>query len=132
VEDDELGMMFMTCHPALSQEARVTLTPKVAGGFSVGEIARAFLVEETAIAQRLVRAKQVLRDRDVAFGPPDAAAMGERLDSDGGSREFDRDRAWRSRAITSKRRLRSVMRSRRTGRKRTGRVSSSATTSCGR
>jgi len=55
LEDDELGMMFMTCHPALSQEARVTLTLKLAGGFSVGEIARAFLAEERAIAQRVVR-----------------------------------------------------------------------------
>ena len=59
-DDDELVMMFMTCHPALAPDARVALTLKVVGGFGVGEIARAFLMQEPAVAQRLVRAKRTL------------------------------------------------------------------------
>lgn len=81
VEDDQLGMMFMTCHPLLSRDARVALTLKVVGGFGVAEIARAFLAQEAAVAQRLVRAKRVLRDLEVPFGPPAAADLPERLDS---------------------------------------------------
>lgn len=79
--DDQLAMMFLTCHPALSREARVALTLKIVGGFSVGEIARAFLASESAVAQRLVRAKRLLRDRDVPFASPAGADMVERLDS---------------------------------------------------
>jgi RNA polymerase sigma-70 factor (ECF subfamily) len=81
IDDDQLGMMFLTCHPALPQETRVALTLKIVGGFSVGEIARAFLAQESAIAQRLVRAKRTLRERDVPFGPPTAGDLVERLDS---------------------------------------------------
>ena len=81
VEDDQLGMMFMTCHPALPRETRVALTLKIVGGFSVGEIARAFLMQESAVAQRLVRAKRLLRDRDVQFGAPASDEIAERLDS---------------------------------------------------
>jgi RNA polymerase sigma-70 factor, ECF subfamily len=65
--DDELAMMFLTCHPMLSREARVALTLKTVCGFGVREIARAFLAKDEAIAQRLVRAKRQLRDADVAF-----------------------------------------------------------------
>ena len=79
--DDQLGMMFLTCHPALPRESRVALTLKIVGGFSVGEIARAFLAQEAAIRQRLVRAKRLLRAKDVAFGPPDSAEIAARLDS---------------------------------------------------
>jgi RNA polymerase sigma-70 factor (ECF subfamily) len=81
VDDDQLAMMFLTCHPALPSEARVALTLKIVGGFSVCEIARAFLAQESAVSQRLVRAKRVLRERDVPFGQPSAADLAERLDS---------------------------------------------------
>ena len=81
LEDDELGMMFLTCHPALARDSRVALTLKIVGGFGVGEIARAFLASESAIQQRLVRAKRVLRDHDVPFGPPGADELTARLDT---------------------------------------------------
>src|SRR5580693_7759163 len=55
VHDDQLAMMFACCHPALAPEARVALTLKAVGGFSAAEVGRAFLVEESAMAQRLVR-----------------------------------------------------------------------------
>ena len=74
LDDDQLGMMFLTCHPALPRESRVALTLKIVGGFSVGEIARAFLARRRrTIAQRLVRAKRLLRERDVPFEPPERA-----------------------------------------------------------
>jgi RNA polymerase sigma-70 factor (ECF subfamily) len=81
LDDDQLAMMFLTCHPALPQDSRVALTLKIVGGFSVAEIARAFLAHESAIAQRLVRAKRLLRERDVGFGQPNAADLAERLES---------------------------------------------------
>ena len=81
LDDDQLGMMFLTCHPAIPRESRVALTLKLVGGFGVGEIARAFLAHESAIQQRLVRAKRVLRDHDVAFGTPSAEELASRLDS---------------------------------------------------
>ena len=59
IEDDELRMVFMCCHPSLAPDARVALSLKTVGGFSVAEIARAFLTSEPTIAQRLVRAKRV-------------------------------------------------------------------------
>lgn len=80
VDDDQLGLLFLTCHPAVTAEARVALALKLVGGFSVGEIARAFLVPETTIAQRLVRAKRILRDEDVDFGMPAPAELSARLD----------------------------------------------------
>ena len=79
--DDQLAMMFLTCHPALPRESRVALTLKIVGGFSVGEIARALLVHESAVAQRLVRAKRLLRDRDIELRAPDGNDLTERLDS---------------------------------------------------
>jgi RNA polymerase sigma-70 factor (ECF subfamily) len=79
--DDEVCMLFMACHPDLPRDARVALTLKTVGGFGVTEIARAFLAQEATIAQRLVRAKQRLRDRAVAFDLPGPAELSERLDS---------------------------------------------------
>jgi RNA polymerase sigma-70 factor (ECF subfamily) len=81
IDDDQLGMMFLTCHPVLARESRVALTLKLVGGFSVGEIARAFVVQERAVAQRLVRAKRTLRERGAAFGTPSASELVDRLDS---------------------------------------------------
>ena len=78
-EDDELVMMFMTCHPALPPDVRVALTLKVVGGFGVGEIARAFLMQEPAVAQRLVRAKRTLREHDLPFALPAPGEVGDRL-----------------------------------------------------
>ncbi len=81
VDDDQLGLLFLTCHPDLPADARIALALKLAGGFSVGEIARAFLAQESTIAQRLVRAKRTLRERDVDYGMPAAAELAPRLDS---------------------------------------------------
>jgi RNA polymerase sigma-70 factor (ECF subfamily) len=81
LEDDQLGLLFLTCHPSLSADARVALALKLVGGFSVGEIARAFLSQESAIAQRLVRAKRQLRDANAPFGMPDPTELPARVDS---------------------------------------------------
>lgn len=81
VDDDQLGLLFLTCHPAVPPDARVALALKLVGGFSVGEIARAFLAQEGTIAQRLVRAKRLLRDDDVSFGMPEPRDLPARLDS---------------------------------------------------
>jgi RNA polymerase sigma-70 factor (ECF subfamily) len=79
--DDTLAMVFMACHPALAREARVALTLKTVGGFGTSEIARAFLAKEPTIAQRLVRAKRLIRDEEVTFELPSAKEMPARLDS---------------------------------------------------
>ena len=81
IRDDELRLVFLCCHPALSEEARVALSLKTAGGFSTAEIARAFLVSEPTIAQRIVRAKRVLRDEQVPFTLPSGRELQARLDS---------------------------------------------------
>ena len=82
LEDDQLRLMFLTCHPALPLESRVAFTLKLAGGFSVPEIARAFLAQDAAVAQRLVRAKRVLREQDAGFElPATAGDLAARLDS---------------------------------------------------
>jgi RNA polymerase sigma-70 factor (ECF subfamily) len=79
--DDTLGMIFMACHPAIPREGRVALTLKTAGGFGVSEIARAFLAKEPTVAQRLVRAKRLIRDEGLTFDLPGEAEMPARLDS---------------------------------------------------
>ncbi|MEW6320421.1 MAG: DUF6596 domain-containing protein [Acidobacteriota bacterium] len=81
LDDDRLGLMFLACHPALSRESRVALTLKLVGGFSVREIARAYLAQDAAVAQRLVRARHQLRAAEASFGPPEAADLADRLDA---------------------------------------------------
>jgi RNA polymerase sigma factor (sigma-70 family) len=79
VGDDLLRLIFTACHPVLSRDAQVALTLKLVGGLTTGEIARAFLVAEPTIAQRIVRAKRTLADARVAFELPPREALGERL-----------------------------------------------------
>ncbi len=81
LRDDELRMIFMCCHPRLSAEARVALSLKTIGGFSVPEIARAFLAEEATIAQRLVRAKRQIRESHLSLEMPAGAELARRLDA---------------------------------------------------
>jgi RNA polymerase sigma factor (sigma-70 family) len=81
VGDDLLGLMFMACHPVLSHDARVALTLRLLGGLRTDEIARAFLVPEATIAQRIVRAKRTLSAANVVFEAPDRAARAERIPS---------------------------------------------------
>ena len=81
IGDDLLRLIFTACHPVLSTEARVALTLKLLGGLSTDEIARAFLVPEPTIAQRIVRAKRTLRDTRVPFEVPRGDALAERLAS---------------------------------------------------
>src|SRR5262245_8855171 len=81
IRDDQLQMIFACCHPALPAEARIALTLKTVGGFGVSELARAFLTTETAMAQRLVRAKRALREERVELAVPDENDLGSRLES---------------------------------------------------
>jgi RNA polymerase sigma-70 factor (ECF subfamily) len=81
LRDDELRMIFMCCHPALSPEASIALSLKAIGGFSVREIARAFLADEATIAQRLVRAKRQIRDKGLSLDLPSGFDLRKRLDS---------------------------------------------------
>jgi len=81
LRDDELRMIFMCCHPEIARDASVALSLKTVGGFSVGEIARAFLADDTAIAQRIVRAKKQIRERRLTLELPTGRALGERLDA---------------------------------------------------
>lgn len=78
--DDQLTMMFLCCHPALARELQVALTLKTVAGFSVREIARAFLVQEATIAQRLVRGKRQIREQQIRFEMPAGRELMERLD----------------------------------------------------
>jgi RNA polymerase sigma-70 factor, ECF subfamily len=80
LRDAELRMIFMCCHPEIPGDAGVALSLKTAGGFSVREIARAFLADEAAIAQRLVRAKRQIRERGLTLDMPPAAELPRRLD----------------------------------------------------
>jgi predicted RNA polymerase sigma factor len=81
VGDDVLGLIFMACHPLLSKDARVALTLRVLGGLTTEEIARAFLVPVSTIAQRIVRAKRTLDVAHVRFEIPGGAARAARLAS---------------------------------------------------
>jgi predicted RNA polymerase sigma factor len=81
VGDDLLRLVFISCHPVLSTEARVALTLRLLGGLTAGEIARAFLVSEPTIAQRIVRAKRTLAAANVPFEVPRGTEFVSRLSS---------------------------------------------------
>ena len=81
VEDDLLRLMFIACHPVLAMEARVALTLRVLGSLTTEEIARAFLVPEPTVAQRIVRAKRTLAEAKVPFEVPHGAELTARLSS---------------------------------------------------
>ena len=81
VGDDLLRLMFMACHPVLSEEARVALTLRLLGGLTIDEIARAFLVPEPTLAQRITRAKRTLGEQGIAFELPPPAELHARLAS---------------------------------------------------
>jgi RNA polymerase sigma factor (sigma-70 family) len=79
VGDDMLSLMFTACHPILTAEARVALTLRLLGGLTTQEIARAFLVPEATIAQRIVRAKRTLAEKEVPFEVPRGPELAARL-----------------------------------------------------
>ena len=81
IGDDLLRLMFTACHPVLATEARVALTLRLIGGLTTDEIARAFLVAEPTVAQRIVRAKRTLGEKQVPFEVPRGAELGQRLAS---------------------------------------------------
>lgn len=79
VEDDRLRLVFTCCHPALAPEARVALTLRMLGGLTIAEIARAFLVPETTMAQRITRAKGKIKAAHIPYRVPEASDLPERL-----------------------------------------------------
>jgi RNA polymerase sigma-70 factor, ECF subfamily len=79
VQDDRLRLVFTCCHPALSMEARVALTLRLLGGLTVAEIARAFFVQETAMARRITRAKAKIKAAHIPYRVPSEADIAERL-----------------------------------------------------
>jgi RNA polymerase sigma-70 factor (ECF subfamily) len=81
LRDDQLRLIFTCCHPALSREARIALTLKTLCGFSLEEIARAFLAKPDTIEQRIIRAKQKIREEGIAYEIPEPSALAARLDS---------------------------------------------------
>jgi RNA polymerase sigma factor (sigma-70 family) len=81
IGDDLLRLVFTACHPILSTEARTALTLRLLGGLTTGEIARAFLVPEPTVAQRIVRAKRTLAEAHVPFVVPSGTELAERLTS---------------------------------------------------
>jgi RNA polymerase sigma-70 factor (ECF subfamily) len=81
IGDDMLRLVFIACHPVLSTEARVALTLRLLGGLTTEEIARAYLVAETTMAQRIVRAKRTLAEAHVSFEVPRGAEFNARLSS---------------------------------------------------
>jgi RNA polymerase sigma-70 factor, ECF subfamily len=79
IPDDRLRLIFTCCHPGLAADSRVALTLRLVGGLSTAEIARAFLVPEPTIAQRLVRAKRTIRERALPYEVPEGPELSERL-----------------------------------------------------
>ncbi|HET6347898.1 MAG TPA: DUF6596 domain-containing protein, partial [Candidatus Krumholzibacteria bacterium] len=81
IGDDLLRLIFTSCHPAISQEARTALTLRLLGGLTTDEIARAFLVSESTVAQRIVRAKRTIAEKQIPYEVPRGLELGSRLAS---------------------------------------------------
>ncbi|WP_020522027.1 RNA polymerase sigma factor [Catelliglobosispora koreensis] len=79
IDDDQLRLVFTCCHPALPMEARVALTLRMVGGLTVPEIARAFLVQETAMGRRITRAKEKIRDAKIPYRVPSREELPARI-----------------------------------------------------